>query len=343
MTWSGVDKVRLHTRAYVVKDLTGWSEKGGKVIGEDPPAWCRDDRGKVIEGTGFFLNSDLCSVDLSPKGLAVTFNPSKVRHPWQLLTDPVEVGKVGDDVQALLTRNGILTNVDGMTLSRVDLARDRQLSKPLPMYVTACSNLRGKRMRGTEYPQGYRWNNTQRQAILYSKTMEAASRPRDKGRVIIPDDVSRFETRWTKGRPLAKDFGFSSFGDLRRTDPEALTDVYRDALNGTVFHTEPKAVQYILHFDTEADILRGYIDGQRGGVFRYLLDMGGGPAVEALGGLDGLRELMAAAGMPERTIRYNVDKVREHTRRAGFVQARRDASAVTVHTLIDELKTAFAA
>jgi len=78
-------------------------------------------------------------------------------------------------------------------------------------------------------------------------------------------------------------------------------------------------------------------------VFRYLLDMGGGPAVDALGGLDGIRELMIAAGMPERTVRYNLDKVREHIRRAGFVQSRRDASAVTVHSLIDELRTAFAA
>ena len=343
MTWTGVDKVRLYTRSFLVKDLKGWSQKGGTVIGEDPPAWCRDDRGKIIEGTGFFLNSELCSVDLSPKGLAVTFNPSKARHPWQLNTDPVEVGKVGDDVQTLLTRNGVLTNVDGMTLSRVDLARDRQLNKPLPMYVSACSNLRGKRMKGTEYPQGFRWNNTQRDLTLYNKTLEAGTRPRNKGRVTISEDISRFEARWTKGRPLAKDFGFSSFGELRRIGPDDLTGIYRDALNGTVFHTEPKAVQYILHFDTEADILRGYIEGQRGGVFRYLLDMGGGPAVDALGGLDGIRELMIAAGMPERTVRYNLDKVREHIRRAGFVQSRRDASAVTVHSLIDELRTAFAA
>jgi len=38
-----------------------------------------------------------------------------------------------------------------------------------------------------------------------------------------------------------------------------------------------------------------------------------------------------------------MQQLKDHIRRAGFVQARRDASAVTVHTLIDELKTAFAA
>lgn len=344
MIGAGIDKARLRTQSYVVKDLRGWTHKAGKVEGEEPPAWCRDDTGRIIEGTGFFLNTPIATFDLSPKGLSVTFNPSKVRHPWKLNTDPADVGRVGDEVQALLTRSGVLAEVDRMTLTRLDTAVDAQLSKPLPMYIPACSHLRARRMKSREYPDGYLWKNTQRASVLYSKTKEAAARKKDKGRVIIPYDVSRWENRWEDARPLARELGFSAFGDLRRIDPDHLRDIHRDALNRTVFHTDPKSVQYILDFDTEVELYAQYTQGRRSGMDRWIMDMGGpGHAVEALGGIDAVREIMRRAGDPERTIRDRIRRLQDHIRRAGFVQSRRDAAAVTVHTLIEELKTAFAA
>ncbi len=123
MMFAGVDKVGLHSQAYTVKTLDGWAEKGGRKVGEDPPVFLRNGNGEAIPGIGFFLNTPTANFDLSPKGLLVSFNPSKIRHSYQLLTDPREVGRIGDDVQRILKANGVLVNVNAMQTIRVDLAK----------------------------------------------------------------------------------------------------------------------------------------------------------------------------------------------------------------------------
>lgn len=340
MTLAGIDKVGLHAKGYVVRTLNGWSEKAGRKVGEEPPVFLRDGEGTPVPGAGFFFNAGNVNVDLSPKGLLVSFNPSKVVHPYALLTDPAEVGRIGDDVQRTLHAHGVDVTVDAMQLVRLDLARQRQLTHPLHTYGQALAHLQGKRMKGTKYPDGYAFRNTQREDLFYNKTKEV----HDKQRLTIAEDrLGRFEARWKKGRPLAKDMGFSSFGDLRRADPEQLTTTYVQALNRDVFRTDPKAVQMVLNFDTEASILRDYIQAGRGGAYRYLLDLHTGPHVEALGGWDAFGELLRQAGMPDRTARYTLQQLRSQAQRAAFVNARRDREAVNLHTLLDELKHAFAA
>lgn len=340
MTFAGVDKVGLHAKGYVVKSLNGWSKKGGEKVGEDPPVFLRDGDGQPVAGAGFFLNAGQVNVDLSPKGLLVSFNPSKVLHPYHLLTDPAEVGRIGDNVQATLQRNGVLVNVNAMQAVRVDLAKQAQLTHPLNAYGQALGHLQGKRMTGHQYPDGYSFRNTQREAVFYNKAREL----HEKSGMAIPESrLGRLEMKWKNGRPLAKDFQFSSFGDLRKADPHYLTAVYREALNRNVFRTDPKAVQLILSFDTEVSILRGYLDAGRGGAYRYLLDLHTGPHVAALGGWDAFGQLLLDAGMPDRTKRDTIMKLRSQAQRAAFVNARRDRAAVNLHTLLEELRHAYAA
>ena len=340
MTFAGVDKVGLHAKGYVVRSLNGWSKKGGEKVGEDPPVFLRDGDGQPVAGAGFFLNAGQVNVDLSPKGLLVNFNPSKIRHPYHLLTDPSEVGRIGDNVQATLQRNGVLVNVNAMQAVRVDLAKQAQLTHPLNAYGQALGHLQGKRMTGHQYPDGYSFRNTQREHVFYNKAREL----HEKSGMAIPESrLGRMEAKWKKGRPLAKDFQFSSFGDLRKADPHYLTAVYREALNRDVFRTDPKAVQLILSFDTEVSILRGYLDAGRGGAYRYLLDLHTGPHVEALGGWDAFGQLLRDAGMPDRTTRHTLQQLRSQAQRAAFINARRDRAAVNLHTLLEELRHTYAA
>jgi hypothetical protein len=340
MTFAGVDKVGLHTRDFRVNNLTGWSKKAGEKVGDAPPMFIRDAKGEAIPGAGFFLNAGQVNIDLSPKGLLVSFNPSKVRHPYHLLTDPSEVGRIGDDVQATLQRNGVLVNVNAMQAVRVDLAKQAQLTHPLNAYGQALGHLQGKRMTGHTYPDGYAFRNTQREAVFYNKTRELY----EKSELAIPESrLARMECKWKKGRPLAKDFQLSSFGDLRKAAPEYITTVYRDALHRDVFQTNPRAVQTILSFDTEVSILRGYLDNGRGGAYRYLLDLHTGPHVAALGGWDAFGQLLREAGMKDRTVRHTLQQLRSQAQRAAMVNARRDAKAVNVHTLIEEIRHTYAA
>lgn len=340
MTFAGVDKVGLHAKAYTVQTLNGWGEKAGRKVGEPAPVFLRDGQGTPVPGAGFFINTGSVNVDLSPKGLLVTFNPSKARHPYALLTDTADVGRVGDDVQRTLHAHGVDVNVDEMQLVRLDLAKQRQLKHPSRVYAHALGHLQGKRMTGHSYPDGYAFRNTQRETVFYDKARELY----DKQGITIPEQrLARVEMKWRKGRPLAKDMGFSSFGDLRRTDPEQLTTTYVQALNRDVFRTDPKAVQLVLNFDTEVSILRSYLSAGRGGVDRYLMDMHVGPHVEELGGWDAFRDMLRQAGQPDRTARYTLQKLRSQAQRAAMVNARRDREAVNLHTLIDELRQSFAA
>jgi len=338
--FAGIDKVGLHSKDLSVKHLTGWAEKGGRKVGEAPPSFVRDRYGDAIPGVGFFLNTPTVNCDLSPKGLLVSFNPSKIRHSYQLLTDPREVGRIGDEVQRTLKAHGVLINVNAMQTIRVDLAKQRQLTHPLNAYGDALSNLKGKRMTGQQYPDGYSFRNTQREHTFYNKTRELYEKA---GMTIAESRLGRMEAKWKKGRPLAKDFQFSAFGDLRNADPEHLTTVYRDALHRDVFQTNPKAVQTILSFDTEVSILRSYLSNGRGGAYRYLMDLHTGPHVAALGGWDAFGQLLRDAGMKDRTVRHTLQQLRSQAQRASMVNARRDVTAVNVHTLIEELKHAYAA
>ena len=340
MTFAGIDKVGLHTKAYHVHTLNGWTEKGGRKVGEAPPVFLRDGEGRAIEGSGFFLNAGNVNVDLSPKGLLVSFNPSKARHAYHLLTDPAEVGRIGDDLARTLKAHGVLVNIDGMQTVRMDMARQRQLTHPLNVYGQALSHLHGKRMTGHQYPDGYAFRNSQRQCVFYNKTRELHE---ERGMGIPESRLGRMEMRWTKGRPLAKEFQLSAFGDLRKADPAHLTAVYREALHRDVFRSDPKAVQMVLNFDTEVSILRSYIQAGRGGAYRYLLDLHTGPHVEALGGWDAFGQLLRDAGMPDRTARHTLHQLRQQAQRASMVNARRDKAAVNLHTLLDELRNAYAA
>lgn len=341
MTFAGVDKVGLHAKGYVVKSLNGWSKKGGEKVGEDPPVFLRDGEGQPVPGAGFFLNAGEVNVDLSPKGLLVSFNPSKVLHPYHLLTDPAEVGRIGDNVQATLQRHGVLVNVNAMQAVRVDLAKQAQLTHPLNAYGQALGHLQGKRMTGHQYPDGYSFRNTQREHVFYSKTREL----HEKSGMAIPESrLGRMEAKWKKGRPLAKDFQFSSFGDLRKADPHHLTAVYRDALHRDVFRTDPKAVQLLLNFDTDLSVYRELKKQHRHGALWQYLGLGAVSAmVHAHGGVDALGKFMLAAGDNPRTVRHNLQQLRARMQRDAFINARRDRAAVNLHTLLEELRHAYAA
>lgn len=343
MIHAGVDKVHLYAPrgAFAVRTLNGWTEQGGGKVGEARPVFVHGADGAPIEGAGFYLNVGGMNVEVEPAGLKVRFNPSKERHPFELLTDPAEVGRIGDGIQRTLQAHGVLVNVDDMQLSRLDLAKQAQLRHPLHTYVPALAHLKGKRMTGHQYPDGYRWANTQRQAVLYDKARELAQ---GKERITAPDRLGRMELRWTKGRPLAKDLQLSAFGALRRADPEQLAAVYRMALHRDVFRTTPQAVQLVINYDTEVGRLRSYLQAHpRGGVYQYLFDMHTGPHVEALGGWDVFRQMMTDAGMNDRTVRHTLQQLRDRAHRASMVNAQRHRDAVNVHTLLDELRHTYAA
>jgi len=335
----GIDKVRLNTPLYTVKSLNGWSKKGGDTIGEAPAQWLTTSTGERIEGTGFYLNTPLVNADLTPNGLLINFNPSKVRHNYKLNTDIQDVGRIGFEVQELLAANGVLTNITDAPCTRLDFTKDAELSRPIAMYSGACNYLKGFRMKGIEYPNGYRFGNSQRQTMLYNKTAEV----KQFQKIDIPEQITRLEFRLLKKKPLQKQTGLNTFGHVLKADPEYLNELYRKGLYDSIFYTPKKAVQMCLNLDTEQDIAKQYIETGSRAMERYLFDMHGAASFEALGGEDVIRELFTRAGMNERTARRQISKIKTTIQKAGFLNERRNSEAVNVHTLVQELKQVYAA
>jgi hypothetical protein len=337
MIIAGIDKVGLTSREFRVRDLRGWSVGTGAKVGDAPPNWCRTVDGDVIEGPSFYMNTDTANFDLGPKGLRVVFNPSKVRHPYKLNTDPVDVGRIGEQVQNLLQDRGVLADLGSMQVFRTDLAKDAQLKQHPLMYGSACgAGLHGKRLRATAYPDGHRWGNTQREVNFYNKTREVLER----SKLTIEPNTARMEVKLKKSRPTANTLGFYAFRDLCKADPEHLTAVYRDELNTRVFHVPPKAPQLVFSFDTDVDL------------FGMFMQAGNSPlrnTLEAiqmpLQGVDieHWKAVMKASGVGDRQVRRQIADLKDRINRSGMIQKRRDAEAVTVYSLIDELKQAYAA
>ena len=353
MIFAGVDKLKLTTREYTIPTasrLVGWKEKAGKELNAAPPEWLRDSQGTSIPVTGLYLPFPDVSIDLNPVGLKIEWNPSKILHPYHLMTDTGEIGRMADRINASLKASGLLTNFDSMGMSRLDLAKNAQLrhhpSAYPPAIAAGCRG--GKRMKGREYPDGYSFGNTQRQAVFYNKTRELHLFQK----LTIPENkLGRIEVRWMSSRPLAKDIPFTAFRDFRKADPEQVTAVYRDAVNHNMFRVDVKAVQLVLIHDTEVSTMAQYIQGGRGGAERYFLDFcTPGTIAGAFGGWDRLTALVHDAHKlagttkdPERQARRVLERLREHTNRAAMVNAQRNRAAVNVHTLLDELKQAYAA
>lgn len=353
MIYAGVDKLKLTTREYSIPTasrLVGWRKKAGEELNADPPEWLCDGQGTAIPVTGLFMKTDDAVFDLDPSGVKIELNPSKIRHPYHLLTDTAEIGRMADRIQNTLKASGLLTNVDQMRISRLDLAKNAQLrhhpSAYPPAIAAGCRG--GKRMKGREYPDGYSFGNTQRQAIFYNKTRELHLFQK----LTIPENrMGRMEVRWMTPRPLAKDIPFSAFGDFRKADSEAITAAYRDAVNNNVFRVNAKAVQLVLIHDTEVNTLAQYIQSGRGGAERWILDIcTAGNIAAAMGGWDRLKAIVHEAHKlagttkdPERQARRVIDRFQDHANRAAMVNAQRDRAAVNVHTLLDELKQAYAA
>lgn len=354
MIFAGVDKVKLTTREYsipTVSRLVGWKEKSGKEVNAAPPEWLRDSQGSTVPVTGLYMETpDGIIIDINPSGLKVEWNPSKARHPYHLLTDPAEVGRMADRIQATMKSHGVLINVDQMGIARLDLAKNAQLrhhpSAYPPAIAAGCRG--GKRMKGREYPDGYSFGNTQRQAVFYNKTREL----HECQRITIPENkLGRMEVRWMKSRPLAQDIPFSALGDFRKADPEQVTAAYRDAVNRNVFRVDAKAVQLVLIHDTEVGTLAQYIQSGRGGAERWILDIcTAGNIATAMGGWDRLKAIVHEAHKlagttkdPERQARRVIDRFHDHANRAAMVNAQRNRAAVNVHTLLEELRHAYAA
>lgn len=332
---AGIDFLTLTTREYMVKSISGMgqnrriiqgkTEEESRVLGINKPGG----QIEMLRADNIYYNEkDLYQCTIDNRGIAVTFNPSKIRHPYELVTDTKEVKRVGDMINKRLTENGILLNFDTAIVSRLDLTKQDILPRGFSTYIQAFSMLKGKRMKKTNWSTGYRWGNGNCEVQSYDKGIESK----------LPiNNLIRFEDKFKHTDVVQKICGFNNYGDVLKSDNKHLTGIYNRFITDKLF-SDKVGYQSALDFENEVDKLKHFKDMGRNAVMKYLLCNSLEDFILKFGKIDVLFDIMAKAGFNRSSIsreRQNILKLLQYAEVS-------DKADVTIVELINELKTRFA-
>ena len=231
----GIDKLHLHTEHFDVSDMTPWNVKpntkrAGETDVQQTPLLAVN--GHTVHGEKMYVNAPgLYTAEVKHGRLHVQFNPSKIFHPFNLISDPDRLADAIMQVQQHL-REQLRTDADlfSTSVSRIDPAAQAAMNKPVPFYDPVVRSSRHlKRAPRTEYPHGFLIGNGARQVCTYDKglKLDIDSGKKDP----MPSNLFRVETRMLNPRAVRQHTPFSTVADLLAADaPDKLQWAYTKTL-----------------------------------------------------------------------------------------------------------------
>lgn len=246
----GIDKIRLTTRDFRVKDARGLNLKPSQsVIGQEQEERLLfvDGTGRQVRGAGVFSNNDLYNLDISEKGLKIEFNPSKPYHPFILCADTDtlynRLKTVTDDIK---DKHGIIADWNYSKVSRLDVSRNVETKDPIGYYSDVFGMVGIPRTkRQAQYPDGYSVGNNSTGLILYNKLQEI----RDSGIDIKGDNLLRVELQFKKSQSARSHLKLVTLDDLVTCGVEHCQDVFRGYMKNNVFREKAQQEQKIIPFN----------------------------------------------------------------------------------------------
>ena len=275
----GVDKIHLTTRDFKIKDCK--SGKFGidtslKQGGKEAPWLMKDEFGHEISAWKAYHNSEkgLGNYTIDHHGLLVSFNPSKIHHPYNLVS--VQDKGYKEAITAIkkeMKDIGVTVDLDKMKIVRADLARQNEMSRPVQQYNSAfnlCKMRRAKNQR--QYEGGYLFGNTQKQSMFYDKGLQLENN--GVGLMYGEKNLMRGEIRLLKDKSFASLFKLDTLDQLNLLSPEEIENHYKSFLNRNLFINQYQADQTCLDFDGEAQRLEWYRTNYgRDALLRYLAEV----------------------------------------------------------------------
>jgi len=324
-----------------------WSTKPGNVVGEDMDPWgmCLD--GRTLSGSGYYLNPGgkhhtalglTTQMELTKRGLTIQLNPSTLSHDWELTTD---MEHPLDTIEGDFAKAGLQVDMDSMRIGRLDVTRQAFMGAPCRAFIPAFNAMQGKRMKSTQYPDGYTFANGARKAIFYDKTRQGK---KVKKVNTIPANLLRCELRAFRSKNVGhteRGFGVGTIGQLREVESEALLASYTRSIESNVFRFNDGR-QMALDFEGEVQLLTSLREEQPRGAISFYIEMEGLERIaERFGGLETFGEALHAAGWTDRHVRRVLSRLREMLHTKAFVDRRRNNT--TIATQIDLLRNTFTA
>lgn len=330
---SGIDKIALTTKEFSVehKDLLVTKSTSGQ--GAQPIFLYRDKAGNEVWGNNSYHNTDRLNMSISGHGMQVLVNPSKLFHPFQLLSDVGRLQEVKAMMEEDLREVGVKADLEGAKVFRMDLAKQATMQQPVLMYAEAFRTVKAKRLTGSTYPNGFYFTNKGTQICFYDKALE--------GKIVGLHNFMRGEIRFRKGEIVQKATGVATFGDLLKTDAEHLTACYNQSLQDRIFKVKRSLQEGVLDFSQEEQFIH-YLKAQHPrGWFKMWLLLGGiEQKVLGLGGLEGVRHLLSQVEHRNNVGRH-INELNELLHMKGVYDASK--GDLTVAGMVNEVQTMFAA
>ena len=335
----GIDMVYLHSPYYEVQSIQNWHQRTNCIVGQELNQWGTTLDGQPLTANSYYINrgvgtDNVSTIELSPKGLTIQFNPSVIMHPFELTSDiEAPLNAVQNDLDMFT----VTANIDTMTVSRLDLTKQAVLTKPFSSYSQAFSTLRGKRMKGKHYDNGYSIGNGSRRALFYDKSVQLIS---EKDYHDAPRNLGRCEATFSKNRTVShtqRGAGIGTLKDLREASPESLTQSYNRFLLNTVFNFS-EGNQLTIDFSNEIEILRMFREGDYSNpIGKYERMEGLNSILERFGSFDIYADILREAGYNSKTVYRRLTELKDLSQQKAFIDNRRGANTIldTVYELRD--------
>ena len=174
--------------------------------------------------------------------LRVQMNPSKIIHPYHLITDRMVIADQLIGLQKDLERDGIKVQLEIATLNRIDIANNMKLNETLENYFSVMDSFQGKRQLRKQHDETRYWANSQNQFIIYPKNKELSE---SLSQWQMPDvELTRAEMKLLNSEVIKNKFGHNLMGELI-SDDEVYSDVFNDYVRGIVFKENQYKTQQI--------------------------------------------------------------------------------------------------
>ena len=359
-TTPGIDKILLYTPDFRIDDVFGGSFAIDQTIRQGQTETCipyllNDGKGNQVRAHKIWHNpvkndpkSTGANYTVSRMGkngnlsLLIQFNPSKMDNPYH----PISVSSNG--YKASLTRIqeemksiGIHADIYSSKLSRVDIARQAEMSMPVYQYEDAFRMMKGRRLKERIYEGGFLFANKSTQCMFYDKELEMKINKVD-ANLNGETNLMRAEIRALKNESVGSVLNISTLKDLNNLDDDEIKFRYVRFLERKVLSKVLEGHQMTLDYSKEVEILKDYQQQyNRKGWLTYLGSDGIDEKLLQIGGKEKFRQMMMDAG----TTRQHSYKVICELNDILQTKAKHDRAKnkVSPATMIEEIREKFAA
>jgi hypothetical protein len=242
---AGIDKLMLTTAEFSISDDLMLNVKPFvKLAGQSEAERDAQPLFKVgrreVYGEGAFINNEHFNVSINRFGMQFICNPSKIVHPYELLSDASELSRIMCNLENELSNLGVHASLASMNVARIDIAKQAYMPRLVSNYAAAFEHMKLKGSRSAKVMHNletFGMFNNSVQACFYDKLKEQ----NPKG---MPSNLMRAEMRLMK-RPAVKNYaGLQRLHEVIQAGGEGWQFIYDRWMQAKVYASQPEQLTF---------------------------------------------------------------------------------------------------